>query len=258
MIEVRLDPFMIHASKFAFISSKCIAKTYNKKTALVDIKELKDNLEKIDFNYTRRIGIKELEENIEIIESELQNDSDDLIDNHYARIEKSVAVIGTIMQEEMNDFPLFTTIDNKKFKISDLQSNALSIVGEDTFKKLPILSQIDFAEGCKCLAFECHTASAFHILRSVEGLLNKIHLEKVESSGEKMTWGKLIHSLKDNKCISDQQFRHLDYIRDLYRNPTNHPEKQYSSSEAENLLALCVEVLNVMSVDLPDEILLDN
>ncbi len=237
----------------SYLSNDCIQESLVKETAIKHLRDLISNFDDIDFNYTKRLGLKNLNNNIDCLESELENDRDELLNKHYKEIRNSLNVISAIIQEEMNDFPLFTTVDNKKFKISDLQSNAKSIVGESTFNKLPTLSQVDFKEGCKCLAFECYTASAFHILRSVEDLLKKIHLDKLDTNCENMTWGNLIHSLKDNNCISAMQFKHLDYIRDLYRNPTNHPEKQYSSSEAENLLALCIEVLNVMSELLTEE-----
>jgi hypothetical protein len=64
----------------------------------------------------------------------------------------------------------------------------------------------------------------------------------------------LIHNLKNNEIISAMHFKNLDYIRNLYRNPSNLPEKQYYSSEAENLLALCTEVINVMSEYLHDDV----
>lgn len=254
MKRIRLDPFMVYATNDSFLSIDVIGKDLTKKDALQKISSIKSPLADIDFDYTKKVGVSEYEELEAFIESELENDSDALTDRHYERIERSVYAVSAIMQAEMNDYVLFAPVDNKKFKLIDLQSKSENILGLEVFNKIPPLAQYDFKDGCKCLAFECYTASAFHILRATESIIKEIYKSKVDEPADNKTWGNLIHGLKDNEIISLKVFNHLDYIRDYYRNPTNHPERQYSCSEAENMLGLCVEAIGVMAELLPDDI----
>ena len=42
----------------------------------------------------------------------------------------------------------------------------------------------------------------------------------------------------------------LNYIKDNYRNPTAHPELFYTFDTAQDLISLCIDVINAMGNDL--------
>ncbi|MBF4436335.1 DUF4145 domain-containing protein [Vibrio anguillarum] len=246
MKQVRLDPFMIYATNDSYFTVAVMDKDLTKKDVLHHIDSLREPLNDIDFDYTNKIGISELDGLVHLFNNELENDDDELTDQHYKSIDKAIYAISSIMQAEMDDYTLFSPSDNKKFKLIDLQNNSENILGVEVFERLSPLAQFDFKEGCKCLAFECYTASAFHILRATEDVIKEIYKSHVDGDADRKTWGNLIHGLKDNEIVSQRVFNHLDYIREHYRNPTNHPERQYSCSESENLLGLCIEVISVL------------
>ena len=121
-----------------------------------------------------------------------------------------------------------------------------SLFAKDVFDSLPDKIQYDFKESGKCIAFECPTASAFHVLRGLEGLL-RILLNNLspQIDTSQMNWGPVITELK-NLNISDLSILldNLDRIRANYRNPTNHPEKIYNIEEVQDLFNLCEGVVN--------------
>lgn len=121
-----------------------------------------------------------------------------------------------------------------------------SLFAKEVFSSIPSKIQYDFIECGKCIAFECSTAGAFHVLRGLEGLL-RLLLEKLspQIDATDMAWGKLISELK-NLNINDLTtlLDNCDRIRENYRNPTNHPEKIYNIEEIQDLFNLCVGVVN--------------
>ena len=60
-------------------------------------------------------------------------------------------------------------------------------------------------------------------------------------------WGNMIIALKKRRNIDQKLMNRLDYIRETYRNPTDHPDLIYNIEDAENLLGLCVETIGEMS-----------
>lgn len=43
----------------------------------------------------------------------------------------------------------------------------------------------------------------------------------------------------------------LRYVKDSFRNPTNYPEATHTLSEAQDLIGICVDVINRMAAKLP-------
>lgn len=138
------------------------------------------------------------------------------------------------------------TISEKRIDVNKLLFEINSLFAEGVFDILPDSIKIDFAECGNCIAFECSTASAFHILRGLEGLL-RVLLKKLspQTNVSQMNWRPLIRELR-NLNIPDLSvlLDNLDRIRANYRNPTNHPEKIYNIEETQDLFNLCVGVVN--------------
>ncbi len=153
-------------------------------------------------------------------------------------------ILFVIDAESKTKFTFF--ISEKRIDTKKLLFNMKSLFAKDVFDALPDSIQYDFKESGKCIAFECPTASAFHILRGLEGLL-RVLLNKLspQVNTSQMVWGDLIRGLRslnipDLSILLDS----LDRIRANYRNPTNHPEKIYNIEEAQDLFNLCVGVVN--------------
>ncbi len=131
-------------------------------------------------------------------------------------------------------------IDNEKLL------NVASLFARDVYNSLSDAIQYDFSEGGKCIAFECSTAGAYHVLRGLEGLL-RLLLGKLDSSLDTstMAWGPVISNLRTLSIPNlTTLLDNCDRIRANYRNPTNHPEKIYSINEVQNLFNLCVGIVD--------------
>ncbi len=149
-----------------------------------------------------------------------------------------------VSAESKTKYAFFIT--EKRIDTKKLLFNMESLFAHDVFNVLTDSIQYDIKESGKCIAFECPTASAFHILRGLEGLLrvlaNKLS-PLVDTSH--MNWGPLISHLKSlNISEISILLDSLDRIRDNYRNPTNHPEKIFNIEETQDLFNMCVGVVN--------------
>lgn len=192
------------------------------KNALSELNEFKENLEKTEEEY--RINKREVRTLFKIMDR----------------------ILFVVRAESKAKFIFM--ISEKRIDVNKLLFNIASLFAKNVFKVLPDDIKYDLYESGKCIAFECSTASAFHVLRGLEGLL-RVLLSKLEPQIDtsKMCWGPLITNL-ENLNIQELSILldNLDNIRNNYRNPTNHPEKIYNVDEAQDLFQLCVGVINII------------
>ncbi|MDT4952303.1 MAG: hypothetical protein QOJ02_441 [Acidobacteriota bacterium] len=144
-------------------------------------------------------------------------------------------------------------LSERRYNTKFLLEHPSRLFAEGVGKDLPRISKIDFIEGFKCLVFGQATAAAFHILRATEGVLKEYYLKNIKRNREKKPmWGNMVIGLRAktrNKppvILLDS----LDMIRRSYRNPTNHPEAVYTLEEAQDLLGVCIDVVNKMALSM--------
>lgn len=148
----------------------------------------------------------------------------------------------------------YVTFD-RRYNLEYLLDFPEKLFSDGVFSSLPELSKYDFQESFKCIAYEAPTAAAFHMLRATEGLLKKLYFSFVKQKRLKMPmWGNMVNQLqkKTRNKPSSVLLEALDNIRNSYRNPTNHPEAIYTISQAEDLLGLCIDVVNKMHVSIKE------
>jgi len=209
---------------------------------LGNINTLLDIVEKSDFAVTKRgiIILKIFKEKLEKTPDTHKLTSDET-SGLFKIMEKLTFVVNA---ESTTKYAFF--ISEKRIDTKKLLFDMESLFAQDVFNVLIDSIQYDIKESGKCIAFECPTASAFHTLRGLEGLL-RVLLNKLSPQVDtsQMNWGPLITELK-NLSIPELSILldNLDRIRANYRNPTNHPEKIYNSEEAQDLFNLCVGIVN--------------
>jgi len=64
-------------------------------------------------------------------------------------------------------------------------------------------------------------------------------------------WGNMIIGLNKRRDRKVGLLKRLEYIKDSFRNPTSHPEATYNIEGAQDLLGLCIDVINSMGDELP-------
>jgi hypothetical protein len=144
-------------------------------------------------------------------------------------------------------------------------STTLIIAAEQAFStqvlnKLPEEAIKDIQEGGKCLAFECNTASAFHILRAAETVLDRyfqmfVCPPKPGDKGYPKNWYDYICMLRSyiksnpNDSI-EQTLNLLDKIRSLERNLIMHPDIFLDEDAAMKVLSLTKSAIILMAEEL--------
>jgi hypothetical protein len=136
----------------------------------------------------------------------------------------------------------------KRIPLEHLLRAPGNLLGAGVYDALTNMAKEDIRQSCKCIAFECPTAAAFHILRCIEECVRTLYRSYFpRKKMEKKTWGQLTTELKQKtrRPKPDQTLlAHLDHIRDRFRNPTDHPDKVYDVEEAEDLLHLAADIIN--------------
>ncbi len=139
-------------------------------------------------------------------------------------------------------------VSDKRMNTDKLLNDVSLLFRENVFSLLPDLAQFDFRQAGKCIAFELHTAGAFHLLRGTEAILRFFYRKIVKIKRvSPPNWGPIVSHLRKRKDAPPKELlQNLDNIRESFRNPTQHPEKAYDTDEVQDLFGLCVEVVNRM------------
>lgn len=214
-----------------------------------NIRRLLKDFEELGLNVTKRAS-DEL--------SQFLKELDKITDDRQftdEEIEKLYDIMGklrhTMEAECLGTFSYITT--EKRYDIAKLFDNIEKLFAPNIFTELPELAQYDFYEAGKCIVFERSTAAAFHILRATELVLAKYYRKFMRKDPTKKTWGQLLSELK-NKSTGKRPnpiiINHLVNIKDSFRNPTQHPTKIYDIQEAQDLLSVCIDVVNRMSIEI--------
>jgi hypothetical protein len=64
-------------------------------------------------------------------------------------------------------------------------------------------------------------------------------------------WGNMLDALTKRRKSDDKLLSRLRFSKDSYRNPTSHPEATYTFHEAQDLIGICIDVINRMALSLP-------
>jgi len=140
-------------------------------------------------------------------------------------------------------------VTDKRLDIKKLLNNTAALFSPNVFTTIPEIARHDFEEAGKCIAFERATAAAFHILRGTEGVLRWYYCSVVKKSRvSPLLWGTITSHLRKRRTPPPiELLNNLDNIRHSFRNPTQHPEKNYDIQEVQDLYGLCIDVVNRMT-----------
>jgi len=151
----------------------------------------------------------------------------------------------TLVAESEGNIAFIVT--DKRIDVNKLLYDVPALLAPDIFDLLSDVSRYDFVEAGLCIAFECPTAAAFHLLRATESVLRQLYCLSVKRERVELMWGPMVTHLRQRKKPHfGPLLNHLDHIRLSFRNPTQHPEKIYDIQEIQDLFGLCVDVVNRM------------
>mgnify|MGYP003689601143 CR=1 FL=1 len=215
-----------------------------------NIGRLKRYLKKLEFSVSYSLAVSEFKS----IEKELLALKDDGEKESSIKVTKAIAnnIVDKVLSLEKTIWAesgtrIIASPVPRRFDLDHLLSSPGDILGKGIYERLTDLARSDINQACRCIAFECPTAAAFHVLRAVEECVRIVYKSYFPRGDEKRPWGRLTAELKEKqrKPIPDPiLLGHLDHMRQRFRNPTDHPEKNYEIEEAEDLIHIAVDIIN--------------
>lgn len=163
----------------------------------------------------------------------------------------SLDQLEAVIKAELDSLASYVVSQKGAYSTPDLVEQAENMIPEKARNLLPASVIKDVQEAGRCLAFDLPTASGFHILRAVELVMHELW-KHVRVSGDKKptNWGGYIDKF-ENTGIEKKVTTMLRNLKDLYRNPTAHPEDTLEEEEAITLLSLGVSAIQQMVVQFP-------
>jgi len=167
------------------------------------------------------------------------------------RLRSAMNLVRKTLDAEASQKKAFAASPKRGWEVDRLLNEPSSLFGGDVFSSFSDIARYDFQEACRCLAFERPTASAFHILRGTEAVLRDYYCAIVKQrrlEPKKRQWGPMVEQLRQRRQPPPGELLDaLDQIRRNYRNPTQHPEAIYDLDGCQDLIGLCISVVNKMA-----------
>ncbi len=156
----------------------------------------------------------------------------------------------TVLMAELATLRAYLVLKKGIYATSDLIETAELTLPESVVSKLPQSVVVELREGGRCLAFECATASGFHVMRAVELVLHRYYVVccKPSSRAKLPNWGAYLCEMK--KCKEPavlQVVALLQQIKDLERNVIMHPEAVLTPDDAFRLFELAKSAIIFMA-----------
>jgi hypothetical protein len=215
---------------------------------IVLIDEFLATLKELDLQVTQNVAVDL--RNIRLKINSLPKDAkvDKVLANE---VEEATQKLDATLDAELQLRSAFI-VTPKRLQLDHLLRVPQSLFGPALFESLPAISQFDFREAGRCVAFGLATAAAFHIMRGTEGVLRHYYCTIVKRDRLRvLLWGPMVDHLRKRrnpppKGLTDN----LDNIRANFRNPTQHPDSRYDMEEAQDLFSLSIDAINRMVRDL--------
>ena len=155
----------------------------------------------------------------------------------------------TVLANELPGLATYSVSPKGIFSTDDLITNAELQIPEAYRSVLNDKAKADIQQAGKCLAFELPTASAFHMWRSVESVMDSYHEALTRKSfldaGVTRNWGAYIKALETARAEKKITV-FLDHIREEYRNPISHPNEMLELDEAFALFGPAISAIGQM------------
>ncbi len=156
----------------------------------------------------------------------------------------------TVLQTELGKLDTYFISPKGIYSTSDLIERADNIIPKEIMNVLSESIRSDLRQAGRCLAFDLATASGFHIMRALEGILKDNYCPVfLKKKPKGRGWNSYIQCLKDTSADA-RTLSILDQIRSLHRNPTMHPQEVLTINEALTLFGIAQSAIVSMIEDI--------
>ncbi len=226
------------------------AQEFNIDTIVKESRTLTAKLDKASFTVSSA-GLHELEQFIDELEKE-DTQKCKLTEQESQTLSKVMAVVEKMIFAEAQTKKIYVLTETR-FSLNSLMNKPWQMFAKKTPSRLSRIAKYDIAEGFQCIVLSRPTAAAFHLLRATEATLQAYYSQIVKRKRiKKPMWNSMLVHLRKRRKPDESLLQRLDYMRDTYRNPTSHPEARYTIEEFQDLLGLCIDVINSMAKSLPE------
>jgi hypothetical protein len=154
-----------------------------------------------------------------------------------------------VLQTELGRMDTYFISQKGIYSTSDLIERADNVLPVEIIKVLSESIRSDIKQAGRCLAFDLATATGFHIMRALEGVLRDFYCPAFLNKKPKgRNWNSYIQCLKGTNA-DPKILAILDQIRSLHRNPTIHPQEVLTINEAMTLFGIAQSAIVAMVED---------
>jgi hypothetical protein len=244
-----IGPFQfIHIGLLIRLLRRC--ERYTITQVVGEVKKLVDLLKRTEFSVSLAGAKSLLELSIEL--GKEKDKSRKITAAEESQFGDVINVLESMVVAEASTKRLYL-LDQSRFNLEGLLNNPSMMFSSGAFSRLPHIAKQDITSGFQCLAFDQPTASAFHMLRACEAVLKAYYFAAVKRGRlETPMWGNMLDALRKKRKPDEKLLERLKYVKDSFRNPTSHPEAVYTLTETQDLIGICIDVINRMAEALPD------
>lgn len=151
-----------------------------------------------------------------------------------------------VWQTELGKMDTYFISQKGIYSTSDLIERADNVLPIEIAHALSESIRSDLRQAGRCLAFDLATATGFHIMRALEGVLRDFYCPTFLGTKPKARdWNGYIQCLKSTDA-DPKILAILDQIRSLHRNPTIHPQEVLTINEAMTLFGIAQSAIVAM------------
>ena len=179
---------------------------------------------------------------------------DEDVDEIFEKIINIAKEFEIVLSAELQTLATYNITQKGIYSTTDLIERAEGILPEDVLGRISRMAVGEVRESGKCLALDCATASAFHMMRATEEVMHRYYVSvcKPKPAKRLKNWGAYIAELsKSNKPEVKEVVAIIQQLKDRHRNLIMHPEVVLSIGEAFTLFEIAQGAIITMADKIP-------
>jgi len=172
----------------------------------------------------------------------------------FGKIIKIAKELEIVLSAELHTLAIYHITQKGIYSTTDLIEHAEGILPQHVLGKIGQMAIKEVRESGKCLALDCATASAFHMMRATEEVMYRYYVSvcKPKPARKLENWGAYIAELsKLNQPKVKEVVAMLQQIKDRHRNLIMHPEIVLTIDEAFTLFEIAQGAIIAMADSIP-------
>lgn len=168
----------------------------------------------------------------------------------FGKIIKIAKELEIVLSAELHTLATYHITQKGIYSTADLIEHAEGILPQHVMGRIGQMAVGEIRESGKCLALDCATASAFHMMRAAEEVMHRYYVSVCKPKPEKRleNWGAYIAELsKSSKPEVKEVVAMLQQIKDRHRNLIMHPEIVLTIDEAFTLFEIAQGAIIAMA-----------